>query len=179
MLFRFFMIMVMILGTPRPGWAADIIAKDGSLVLPRTGLPDEMMNLKGSWRFYPLRVMPLTDSCPDAGAEENRQHECLVQGPRGVAQSDAGLRRIGLMLPVEHACTMERSADTVKLPPTARQLAYGIKGYKRPSLMEAYQHFFGRPFEGAHDAMADVRACRDVFFALKQAESQTAGGQAA
>lgn len=69
MLFRFFMIMVMILGTPRLGWAADIIVEDGSLVLPQTGLPDEMMNLKGSWLFYPLRVMPLTDSCPDTGAE--------------------------------------------------------------------------------------------------------------
>ena len=45
-------------------------------------------------------------------------------------------------------------------------LAKGMTGYKRPSLTETYRHFFGRDFDGAHDAMADVRACRDVYFAL-------------
>ena len=41
----------------------------------------------------------------------------------------------------------------------------GMTGYKNPSLPRTYRHFFGRDFDGAHDAMADVRACRDVFFA--------------
>jgi class 3 adenylate cyclase len=69
MLFRFFMIMIMTLGMPRPGWALDIVAEDGYLALPHTGLPHELMNLKGSWSFYPLRVMPVTDSCPEADRE--------------------------------------------------------------------------------------------------------------
>lgn len=71
----------------------------------------------------------------------------------------------------EGFCTMEQSADQVKLPPTAKMLAYDMKGYKNPSLKEAYHHFFSRDFEGAHDAMADVRACRDVFFALQKAKA--------
>jgi len=45
-------------------------------------------------------------------------------------------------------------------------LRSGRTNYKNPSLQEAYRHLFGRNFVGAHDAMADVRACRDVYFAL-------------
>jgi DNA polymerase-3 subunit epsilon len=75
-------------------------------------------------------------------------------------------------------CTMEKSAGVLKIPPTARMLAYDMKKYKNPNLMEAYLHFFGRQFEGAHDAMADVRACRDVFFALKALEEKANVGAA-
>ncbi len=70
-------------------------------------------------------------------------------------------------------CTMTAGTDVVKRPPTERMLAKGMTGYKKPSLTEAYRHFFGRDFAGAHDAMADVRACRDVYFALLD-ESQAA-----
>jgi DNA polymerase III epsilon subunit-like protein len=38
----------------------------------------------------------------------------------------------------------------------------GKRGVKRPSLSEAYQHFMGRSFEGAHDALSDIRATADV-----------------
>lgn len=63
-------------------------------------------------------------------------------------------------------CTMTAATDIVKCPPTERMLARGTTGFKKPNLQEAYRHFFGCDFEGAHDAMADVRACRDVFFKL-------------
>ena len=63
-------------------------------------------------------------------------------------------------------CTMAHATDVVKCPPTDRMLKSGMSGFKRPSLAETYRHFFGRDFEGAHDAMADVRACRDVYFGL-------------
>jgi len=74
---------------------------------------------------------------------------------------------------VKKSCTMEDSRDVLKLPLSDRQAFYfhdkGIdQKYKNPRLIEAYNHFFNKDFEGAHDAMADVRACRDVYFALKK-----------
>ena len=58
-------------------------------------------------------------------------------------------------------CTMKSSESVLKLP--------GKYGYKWPSLAEAYQHFTGEGFEGAHDAMVDVRACARVLFGLEDA----------
>lgn len=67
-------------------------------------------------------------------------------------------------------CTMENSRSIVKCPPTQKMKDKGMGGYKNPSLQEAHVHFFGREFEGAHDAMADVRACRDIFWRLVNGE---------
>lgn len=70
-------------------------------------------------------------------------------------------------------CTMENNINVVKAPFSDKQKWYytskGIKpdaAYKRPSLMETHVFYFGTEFEGAHDAMADIRACRDVFMAM-------------
>ena len=73
-----------------------------------------------------------------------------------------------LDLPKKYACTMEESRDILKIPPTPKMVAAGFDKYKSPNLQESYRHFFGREFEGAHDAMADVRACRDVYFAIQK-----------
>jgi DNA polymerase-3 subunit epsilon len=86
---------------------------------------------------------------------------------------------VSLNLPVQHTCTMKAATDIVKCPPTDRMLKAGMSGYKKPNLTETYRHFFGRDFEGAHDAMADVRACRDVFFELKKLGAVAALGVAA
>jgi len=61
---------------------------------------------------------------------------------------------------LEGYCTMKESTNICKL-----QGRYG--NYKWPKMQEAYKHFFGQEFVGAHDAMADIRACRDVFFKLQ------------
>lgn len=58
--------------------------------------------------------------------------------------------------PEQKFCTMQAMTERCKLPG-----AYG--GFKWPSLQEAYKHCFGEEFEGAHDAMADVRACARVY----------------
>lgn len=58
----------------------------------------------------------------------------------------------------ERYCTMKRSTDILRLP--------GPYGYKWPKLAEAYRHFFGRELQGAHDALADVRACAEIYWRL-------------
>ena len=75
---------------------------------------------------------------------------------------------VALDLPPDHACTMQDAKDRVKLPLTPKMVACGMREFKKPNLQEAHRHFFGREFEGAHDAMADVRACRDVYFAMNR-----------
>jgi DNA polymerase-3 subunit epsilon len=55
-------------------------------------------------------------------------------------------------------CTMKATTDVCQLP--------GPYGFKWPKLQEAHQHCFGKPFDGAHDALADVRACKAVYFWL-------------
>jgi DNA polymerase-3 subunit epsilon len=42
---------------------------------------------------------------------------------------------------------------------------------KLPKLTEAYQHFFGKPMEGAHSAGGDVDGCIAVYFAIQDAEA--------
>jgi DNA polymerase III subunit epsilon len=60
-------------------------------------------------------------------------------------------------------CTMAATTPICKLPGN-----YGK--YKWPKLIEAHQFAFGTGFEGAHDALADVRACKRIYFWLKERE---------
>lgn len=64
-------------------------------------------------------------------------------------------------------CTQRLANPIMKLPPTAAMVAAGRKHSKAPNLGEAYHHFTGRKLEGAHSALVDVKACMDVWFAIK------------
>lgn len=57
-------------------------------------------------------------------------------------------------------CTMKESTEYCRIP--------GSRGYKWPTLTELHQKLFGQPFEEAHDALADCRACRRCFFRLQE-----------
>lgn len=71
-------------------------------------------------------------------------------------------------------CTQTNSTKIVNLPPTAKMLAARRKGPKSPNLGEAYEFFTGRKLEGAHDAMVDVRACKAVYYGIKNHLQQAA-----
>ncbi len=76
-------------------------------------------------------------------------------------------------------CTMLNSRDILKLPLSEAQASFfkdkGIdQQYKNPRLQEAHIYFMGYDFEGAHDAMADVRACKDVYFKLHSLKDEVA-----
>jgi DNA polymerase-3 subunit epsilon len=62
---------------------------------------------------------------------------------------------------MEKICTMMKSTKHCNIP--------SPKGYgapKWPTLNELHNVLFKRSFEGAHDALADVTACKDCFFEL-------------
>lgn len=65
-------------------------------------------------------------------------------------------------------CTAKLSSPIVNLPPTEAMRATGRNFPKTPKLSEAYEHFMGKPLVGAHNAMVDVLACRDVYFAMNE-----------
>lgn len=56
--------------------------------------------------------------------------------------------------------TMKSTTDLLKLP--------GRFGYKYPNLTELHNYLFQEGFDGAHDALVDVRACARCFFELQK-----------
>lgn len=54
-------------------------------------------------------------------------------------------------------CTMLRAKEVMRVS-------------KWPKLSEAYQHFYGKEFEGAHRAINDVRCCSQVYRGIRQAK---------
>jgi len=70
--------------------------------------------------------------------------------------------RLGLSLPYGKKpmrCTMKESTDFCAIP--------GRYGYKYPNLTELHRKLFKKSFEGAHDALVDVRACKASYFELR------------
>jgi DNA polymerase III subunit epsilon len=60
-------------------------------------------------------------------------------------------------------CTMQSSIDFCGI-----YNFNGYGGYKWPKLIELHEKLFNKGFEGAHDALADVKACAKCFFELKK-----------
>ena len=96
-------------------------------------------------------------------------------------QFDARIVRIALMRHVDTQaadiwkkgaaeCTAIMATPICQLPPTAKMVRAGFNRFKTPNLGEAYRHFTGKELQNAHSAMADVLACRDVYFAIKEAQ---------
>jgi len=64
-------------------------------------------------------------------------------------------------------CTMKNTTQICQLPGN-----YG--DFKWPKLTEAHKHLFGTDVEGAHDAMADVRACARIYFEITKPKIENA-----
>ena len=71
------------------------------------------------------------------------------------------------------ACTQRLSTPICQLPAADRMRAAGRTHYKSANLQEAYRHFFGHGFDGAHSALADVQACMAVYFAIQDIAART------
>ena len=71
--------------------------------------------------------------------------------------------RLGLPHPLRQKpmrCTMKESTRFCALPGR-----YG--DFKYPNLSELHRKLFNKTFDGAHNALADVRACKAAFFELR------------
>lgn len=106
---------------------------------------------------------------------------CKARVAHNISFDKQMLAREALAYAVEHnsdglqsLCTMQMSKPICQLPPSDKMMAAGIRGFKSPNLQEAHVHFFGEKFEGAHDALADVRACKAIFFKMKERERMAA-----
>ena len=58
-----------------------------------------------------------------------------------------------------HYCTMRETTDVCRIPG-------GRWGWKWPTLDELHYHLFGHGLQGAHEALADARACARCYFRL-------------
>jgi len=63
-----------------------------------------------------------------------------------------------IMFARPYVCTMQATLAFCNIP--------GKYGPKWPRLQELYVRLFGREFDGAHDAMADISATKECFFEL-------------
>ena len=68
-------------------------------------------------------------------------------------------KRAGIALDFKNGL---ETADTMKLA----QAHFKLR--TRPTLTNTYKKLFNKTFDGAHNALVDVKACADVLFALKQ-----------
>ena len=62
---------------------------------------------------------------------------------------------------IDTFCTMHESAPLVRLPGKYNE-------FKWPKLSELHKFLFGEDFEGAHDALTDVRATMRCYFGMKE-----------
>lgn len=73
-------------------------------------------------------------------------------------------------------CCMRGATPVCKMPPTGKMVKAGYGKFKSPKLSEAVQILLKREHVGAHRAMADVLATRDLYFAMRgNAEFMAAG----
>ncbi len=85
-----------------------------------------------------------------------------VQFDLAILENDAAAVGIDLGLAhMKRLCTMRATTHWCRIPQFS-----GKSGFKWPKLEELHRRCFGRAFENAHDALADVVATKDCFFYL-------------
>ena len=147
----------------------NLIIKPEGWVIPKEaadlhGITTETAEKCGVPLFCALAAFRFLSRSADVFVAHNIQFDALMM--------EASYARVSaptetLVIPVEKTfCTMKATTPICKLPGN-----YG--DYKWPKLQEAHKHIFGQEFIGAHDAMADVRACASIYsWLIGQRENQ-------
>lgn len=75
-------------------------------------------------------------------------------------------------------CCMRAATPCCKMKPTGKMVKAGFFKHKTPTLTEAVEKLLGRKHDGAHRAMADALATRDLYFAMRDNQEFMAAGSA-
>ena len=157
--------------TRRELMTVDVIVKPDDWTIPVEaanvhGIPQELAERVGilhSNAVYTFRDLLFV---ADTVVAHNIQYDELVMD-RACAVTDLAAGEPSFTYPFgsKHrlVCTMREATDIAKVPsrrPMHRQ------DYKWPSLAECSERFFGKGIEGAHNALVDVRVCKDIYFYL-------------
>ena len=128
-----------------------------------------------------ISIHGIQEATRRGGVQPNLAADLLIEGLHGalaVGGHNVGfdilvlrafLFDLGLPEIAERLLTM-KSVDTMQMGVEVCQLPRrdGEPGYKRPSLTELHTHLFGTGFDGAHDALVDVRASARSYFEMKR-----------
>lgn len=157
------------LDTRRQVASIDVIVRPDGWTIPAEvsaihGITTEHAQLTGVSESLVLGMLLDMWSCAGVRVGHNEQFDARIMR---IAQHRFDEAQIDAWKAGKAECTARLSTPVCKLPPTERMIAAGRKHHKTPNLTEAHTHLLGKPFEGAHSAMADVQACIAVFFAIK------------
>lgn len=112
-------------------------------------------------------VLPFRDLLAAADlvvAHNNRFDKIIMERASAMVDLDFGQQVSPLWYDEKnvHVCTMMRSTPIVKKK--GRRSNTGEFAW--PKLAEAYKFFTGKEIVNAHNAMVDVKACKEIFFKL-------------
>lgn len=117
------------------------------------GITNARAKADGVPLFYALQVFWALAKHADVVVAHNIEFDWFVlEGESRRMVTDVHLR--------PKFCTMKEMALICKIPGR-------YDDFKWPRLSEAYRYAFNEDFDGAHDALADVRACKRLYFWLK------------
>lgn len=121
------------------------------------GLTTERLKAEGLAAWLPLAIFSETIKTERTIVAFNSQFDLKVM--RGELRRHS---RPDFYENTREFCVMKAMTPLCKIPK-----ANG-GGFKWPNLSQAHTRFFGRPHEGAHGALSDARACRDIFVKLQK-----------
>lgn len=138
--------------------SANLIIKPDGFTIPTEasavhGITTELANELGVDCSVARHIYRRWWACADLIVAHNIQFDLLIMDGE-LYRASGGQKAWGGAR--DTFCTMRAMTPICKLPGP-------YDDYKWPKLQEAHKHCFGSEFDGAHDAMADVRACAKVY----------------
>ena len=143
--------------------SSDCIIKPEGFLIPKEssdvhGFTDEIADQTGLPLKSVLKKFNADVDMSDSIVAHNINFDRNIYGSELIRLNAVGAAAKFMAKPM--LCTMESSTEYMKLP--------GKYGYKWPRLEELHKHLFDEDFDGAHNALNDIRATARCYFELKR-----------